>query len=229
MAIHDARPRFVAGEIALDSQGFVLLPADDTAFDYRDDAAIVRDYYPRAFELAKRATGATRVFPWQHVVRTETPTSFNDAYARFVHCDYQRGRAEKTARYFLREKGIELDPDTDWEFCWVNVWQPVDVPALRNPLALLDAETLADEDLVEYQYSGYEKKVVSTMATYNPAHRLYYFPAMTPDEALVFKQLDSRPGYAPSCPHTSFDDPSSPADAPGRRSIEVRLVCAFAS
>lgn len=229
VTIHDARPRIRAGELDLDTQGFALFSADATPFDYRDDAEIERHYYPRAFELATQATGATRVFPWQHVVRTETPTSFNDAYARFVHCDYQRGKAAKLARYFLGKQGIELDPEASWNFSWVNVWQPVEVPALRNPLALIDAETLGDDDLVEYQYSGYAENVVSTMATYNPAHRFYYVREMRTDEALVFKQLDSRAGRAPSCPHTSFDDPSAPADAPGRRSIEVRLLCAHAS
>ena len=64
------------------------------------------------------------------------------------------------------------------------------------------------------------------MPVYNPDHEFFYFPRMQTREVLVIKQLDSRPDRAVSCPHTSFDE-AAPEDAPGRRSIEVRLMCAF--
>jgi hypothetical protein len=65
------------------------------------------------------------------------------------------------------------------------------------------------------------------MPVHREAHRFYYFPRMQMDEAIVFKQLDPRPGRAYCCPHTSFDDPGAPADAVGRRSIELRAVGVF--
>jgi hypothetical protein len=46
---------------------------------------------------------------------------------------------------------------------------------------------------------------------------------MTRDEALVFKVYDSeRDGRARWSAHTSFEDPTSPPDAPERESIELR-------
>ncbi len=49
-----------------------------------------------------------------------------------------------------------------------------------------------------------------------------------PDEVLIFKQLDSRPDKAQVCPHTSFVHPDTAPDALERRSIELRMMCAFA-
>ena len=49
---------------------------------------------------------------------------------------------------------------------------------------------------------------------------------MTAGEALIFKVFDS--SQAPGVPrfvfHTAFDDPTTPADAPPRRSVELRTV-----
>jgi hypothetical protein len=51
---------------------------------------------------------------------------------------------------------------------------------------------------------------------------------MTPEEAIVFKVYDSaKDGRARFTPHTSFDDPTTPADAPPRESIESRMFAFF--
>ncbi len=47
---------------------------------------------------------------------------------------------------------------------------------------------------------------------------------MQPDEALVFRFYDSgrhRPRWSA---HTAFDPPDTPAQAPARRSIEIRAL-----
>ncbi|HEX5688897.1 MAG TPA: CmcJ/NvfI family oxidoreductase, partial [Roseiflexaceae bacterium] len=63
---------------------------------------------------------------------------------------------------------------------------------------------------------------------YNPKHRWYYFPKMTRDEALVFKVYDSATdGRARFTAHTSFTDPTTPAGAPPRQSIEARALAFF--
>ena len=51
---------------------------------------------------------------------------------------------------------------------------------------------------------------------------------MTPTEALIFKVFDSiHDGRARFTAHTAFEDPSTPADAPPRESIEMRLLVFF--
>ena len=51
---------------------------------------------------------------------------------------------------------------------------------------------------------------------------------MTNDEVLVFKCYDSLDdGRARFTPHSAFDDPTTPADAALRESIETRVVAFF--
>ena len=54
-----------------------------------------------------------------------------------------------------------------------------------------------------------------------------FFTQTLPDEVLLTKQLDTRPGRARQCPHTSFVDESAPPDVPPRRSIETRVLAVF--
>ena len=48
---------------------------------------------------------------------------------------------------------------------------------------------------------------------------------MTPDEVLLLKCYDSSTdGRARFAPHSAFTDPTAPADAPLRESIELRTL-----
>ena len=68
----------------------------------------------------------------------------------------------------------------------------------------------------------------TSQLAYDPAHRWFYFPQMQRDEALVFKVYESKTdGRARFTPHCSFVDPTTPANAPPRQSIEVRTLAFF--
>ena len=235
VSIFDARPKLERGEIDLDANGFTLLELGSRVRDFHDEKEIKAVYYPEITALAKRVTGAVEVFITQHVVRTEDKSDFNKAYARFLHCDYSLEDARATAMRLLQKRGAALVDYEGKEFAWYNAWQPFDNEAVKNALALVDAASLAADDIVDYRYTGYANdkrpdaamEGKSAMPAHNAAHRFYYVSRMTPREVLFFKQLDTRrPGGA--CPHTSFDDPASPQDAPPRRSIETRLMAVFA-
>ena len=63
---------------------------------------------------------------------------------------------------------------------------------------------------------------------YGEGQRWYYYPEMTPDEVLVFKQFqcskdDPEPPLA-SCFHSAFELPDTPADADERQSCEHRVL-----
>ena len=63
---------------------------------------------------------------------------------------------------------------------------------------------------------------------HNPAHRWFYFPNMTRDEALVFKVFDSDASAGVRfTAHTSFDDPTTKPDAKIRESIEMRALAFY--
>ena len=113
-------------------------------------------------------------------------------------------------------------------FAIIQVWRAINQPIQTNPLALADAKSVAMEDLVVAE-RRYPHRVGQTYRLkYNPDHRWYYFPEMRRDEALVFKVYDSETdGRARFTPHTSFDDPNTPAKAPARQSIEVRAFAFY--
>lgn len=65
-------------------------------------------------------------------------------------------------------------------------------------------------------------------AAHSPRHRWRYYPLMGREEALLIKGFDSREdGRARWALHTAFNDPTSPADAAPRQSIEVRAAVLF--
>ena len=235
VAIEDARGL----DLELDAAGFVLTRHDSAVEDFHDTALVRDAYYGEVGEVVRRMTGADAVFVYSHTIRTEDTSDFNVAYARFVHCDYSLARADERRRSALEKHRGELDPARRWEFAWYNTWQPIEREVRKNPLAVIDARTLDLGDVLDYYYTGYQGKpgpetgsmeggAPSSMPVFNPDQRFYYFSRMQTDEMMVIKQLDTRPDRARGCPHTSFDI-DAPVDAPGRRSIEVRMACAFGS
>jgi len=84
-----------------------------------------------------------------------------------------------------------------------------------------------DENTTE----GYEIKGETYGVAPSDDHKFYYMKDMTPEEAMFIKCFDSRSqsvggkqGLAGMTPHTAFVDPATPANAPGRQSIEVRCL-----
>ena len=70
----------------------------------------------------------------------------------------------------------------------------------------------------------YRERTGETYAVkHNPAHRWFYVSALAADEALLLKCYDSaEDGTARFAPHSAFEDPTTPPDAPPRESIELR-------
>ncbi len=223
--VHNARPALAAGQTDLDRSGFTLTQHTSAVTDFRNEDEVARLYYPEIERLVERVTGAHKAFVRGHLIRTETPIDFNDGYARFVHCDYNIKRLQEMSEEVLEQHGVE--PQPHWKYVWFNTWQPFDNPAINNPLAFIDWQSLPEDDVIDYYYTGRNTDALVAAPVYNPNHRWCYFPNMTPDEILVFKQMDGRKNRSVYCPHTSFDIPDTPEDAPPRRSIEGRLLAVF--
>ncbi len=211
----------------LDVNGFELFDFSPPPIDFGDGQKISEIYHPAIASFVKTATDATAVYVSQHLIRTEDKSDFNKAYARFVHCDYSMKVAHSASLELLRKQHQDVSKFENAEFAWYNSWQPFDHPVQQNPLAMLDASSLRDDDIVDYVYGGYGKSSKSSMPVYRSEHRFYYYKNMQPSEVLLIKQLDTRRGRAKVAPHTSFIDPESPHDALPRRSIEVRMMAAF--
>lgn len=223
--IRDARE--LSEPVQLDVNGFELFRFDSPITDFKASNEVSAKYHPAIAEFVKQTTCANEIYVTHHLIRTEDKSDFNKAYARFVHCDYDMGSARSASLNLLQNRKLDTSKYEDAEFAWYNSWQPFDNPVEQSPLAMLDAATIRDDDIVEYVYGGYGKSSKSSMPTHRDEHQFYYFKRMLPSEVLLIKQLDSRPGRAKVAPHTSFIDPSSTGESLPRRSIEVRMMAVF--
>jgi hypothetical protein len=213
----------------LDRQGFRFIGHDTKIVDFNNEDEVRRVYYPEMEALVKAETGAKRVVVFDHTLRTADE---DDRQARKlrevvqrVHNDYTEWSGQQRVRDLLPDEAEEL---LKRRFAIVQVWRPIRHPVETFPLAICDARSVAPNDLVVSE-RRYPNRIGQTYAvTYNPDHRWYWFPLMRREEALVFKVYDSlQDGRARFTAHTAFNDPSAPAGARPRESIEIRTLAFF--
>jgi len=141
---------------------------------------------------------------------------------RSVHNDYTEKSGPQRVRDLMGDDAETLLKN---RFAIINVWRPIRGPVLDKPLGLCDAQTMAPGDIVptDLKYPDRTGEVMSI--AYNPAHHWFYFPRMQRNEAVLLKCFDSTTdGRARFSAHSAFDDPTSPAGAPPRESIEIRTL-----
>jgi len=226
--IHSLRP--IERELALDGQGFSVVPHRSAVADFYDEAELLRVYYPESAELVRAATGAARVTVFDHTIRRSSwdgqdrvPGVARGPVMR-VHNDFTEWSGPQRVRDLM---GAEASDLLTRRFAFINVWRPIRAPLLDHPLALCDARSMKPADFVGSE-QRYEDRVGETyIVNYSPSHRWFYAPAMYTDETVLIKCYDSRRDVARFVAHTAFADPTTPADAPPRESIEIRTVAFF--
>lgn len=225
--IHNGRLQLQ--RLSLDGTGFVLVPHPTRVVDFFDPEQIKSVYYPEVEQLIRDTSGARRVVIFDHTLRSGDE---NEREARLIrepvlsaHNDYTEWSGPQRVREILPDEAEEL---LRHRVAIIQVWRAINRPIQANPLAVADASTVTMDDLLVAE-RRYPQRVGQTYRLlYSPRHRWFYFPQMRRDEALVFKVYDSdRDGRARFTPHTSFDDPTSPPDAPPRQSIEARAFAFF--
>lgn len=224
--IRDVRP--ISSNISLDAQGFSVVHHRRSAVrDFHDDDEIRRVYYPEAAALLEEVTGADRVFIFDHTVRRHIPGAQDRRSnvrqpARRIHVDHTAKSGPERVRAWLPDEADDL---LRGRVQIINLWRPIRGPVYDAPLAVCDALSVSAADLVPADLVYQDRTGETYAVTYNPAHRWFYLSHMTPDEGLLLKCYDSKTdGQARFAPHTAFNDPTAPADAPPRESIELRTL-----
>jgi hypothetical protein len=234
VSISDARA--VRSGLSIDREGFELRHAPSAVRDFRDKAEVLEVYYPEVAQLALAATGASRAFVFDHLVRKREPgppgafgrrEGQRPGAAGRVHVDFTLGSARRRLEAELGAKPGTGDAAAVRRYSIVNLWRSIRHPVLDAPLALCDARTVAPGDLVASDIVYPERTGEIYQLQYRREHAWSYFPAMTRDEVLVFKQFDSAPEVAGATPHAAFEHPHAPRDAPLRESIEIRCLLVF--
>jgi hypothetical protein len=220
--VYDARP--LLDHLTLDRQGFVLRRHRTAVSDFFDPPRVRSVYYPEVEQLLKEATGATKAMAFEHDVRSVSATERDATGARqavkVVHDDYTEKSAPERVRLYIPQEAEALLKE---RYAVINVWRAIRGPVLDTPLAVCDAQTIAEDDLIPTE-EGVKHEVY--LFNFSPNHRWYYFSAMTTSEVLLLKCFDSaRDGRARVTAHTAFDLPAMAAQA--RQSIEVRALVFF--
>jgi hypothetical protein len=233
--IRDARP--LRDSLSLDVEGFVLVDHLSAVRDFWDDDEVRATYYPETERLIRVLTGARRASVFDHMRRRRPAhrppldgsrsafSAVREPVGR-VHADFTTASSPARARFVW---GDAVEPLLRERFAILNVWRPLNPePLLDAPLAVADARSIAPEDLVASDLVYRERTGETYSVKYNPEHRWFYFPRQRGYEAIVFKNFDSATdGKARVSPHTAFEDPQTPAGAPPRESIELRVFAFF--
>lgn len=219
--IEDARGR--EQEFTLDRNGFQLVKAPSQVRDFYSEEEVKRVYYPEVEQLLRDKLGASRVFIFDHTVRNAGRKDAREP-SRRVHNDHTINSAPRRVRDHL---GADADELLKQRFGIINLWRPIRGPVLDSPLAVCDARTFSDDDLIASDLVYPHVRGETSSVAYKPGHRWYYFSEQQADEALLIRVHDSADdGRARLSFHTSFDNPLAQG-APPRESIEVRSLVFF--
>lgn len=230
VTIRNARAR--REPFALDREGFELVPSTTRVTDFYDDEQIARIYEDEVRALVKAHTGAARVEIFDHTRRSDSDDLRKARMIRepaaTIHNDYSAESGPRRLRDHFADAPDEAERLLQGRFAIVNVWRSIRGAVRRSPMTLCDATSIEVEDLISVTRKARDRIGEIQMALYNPDHRWWYFPGMTMEEALLIKTFDSETeGVARFTPHTAFEPPGIPADAPARESIETRCLVFF--
>lgn len=227
--VSDMRP--IAGELALERNGFVLVNQHSAVEDFFDADEVERVYLPEITAVLKELTGADKVITFGTMVRTDAAnTAEANLPAYGAHVDY----GDRTVRQFAKDV-LGEEEAAHWlrgRYMLINVWRPISV-VKRAPFAVCDARTVLAKDMYDSEVRGglgdpNRPTLYGFSVGFNPDQRWYYVPDMRPEEVLVFKLFDSDSSAVQWTAHSAFTIPGTPADAPPRQSIELRTIAFFA-
>jgi len=234
VSIADARA--MASPPSIDVEGFELWDAPSTVADFTDVDAIRNRYYAESAELAKYITGADHACIFDHQIRLREAGRPALTFGRHgdgrspgaagrIHNDYTETSGQKRFEILPLDEKVRA---TAQRFAIVNIWRSIGGKIVDTPLAVCDARSISVRDLVVAELRYRDRAGELYLVQESSRHRWAYFSEMDRNEALVFKQYDSQVnGVARFTPHSAFDLPNIPPEAPLRQSIEIRCLVTY--
>ncbi len=226
VSIHDGWDK--AGAFSLDREGFKLAECRIPFNRFEDDAAVRSDFFKQVAEFVCAQVGARRVHVFDYNIRAKTvatPTTSAANPVRLVHSDYTVVSGPQRVRDVLPDEAETL---LQRRFAFFNLWKPIHRRVEELPLGVCDVGSTVAEDRIRLELRYPDRTGEIYTLRYSPSHRWYYFPKMETHHAMLLKCYDSETdGRARFMPHSAFEDPTSPPDAPTRESIEVRTIAFF--
>ena len=226
--------RLLPQTFSLDVEGFTLSGQITKVTDFNDDGQLVGIYTPEIEDLIARAAGGTSAVVFDHT-RRSTDRAHREKYASrdpvpAPHSDY----TDTSAFQRMRDKfgDAEAEDRLARRFSIVNAWRSMGGTIEQWPLTVCDARTIDESRLTQTRREApvrpvpsfeYNRSSETRHAIFDPAHTWCWFPRMTADEVLLFKNFDTRTdGTARYALHSAFQDPDIPANPAPRETIETR-------
>ncbi|MBO1254983.1 hypothetical protein J3L16_04680 [Alteromonas sp. 5E99-2] len=228
--IHDGRLLYKRTPASLNKEAFKLTTFKPDDVDYSNSDEIKQVYYPSVEALVKQQTGASHVFVFDHTVRRGLKDS-NRQPAYHVHNDYTYKTGTARANSVLGEDVVAKFAGK--RMIQINVWRSIAGTVERDPLALMDATSLDDNDLVKTDIHFNDMKTGEThhgeifAAKKNSQQKWAYFPNITSEEAILIKGYDSDSSHSCFAMHTAFALPTQNAESKPRQSIETRTYAFY--
>ena len=220
--------REIAEDLSVDREGFELLHHKTAVADLYDDNAVEQAYIPEIETLLRRKFGASQVVIFDVTRRSDggagakIPEGLRGPASQ-LHVDYTTKSGPRRVRDILGEEEAARLTAAGARIIQINVWRPIHGPVERSPLALADASSARQEDLIATDQIFPDRIGEIYNVAHTPAQRWYYAPRMTTNEVLLIKGWDSLDdGRARFTPHSAFNMPETRENAPARESIEVR-------
>ncbi len=226
--------RLAPNRFSLDVEGFALAEQVTKVTDFNDDEQLASIYTPEIEKLIAEVAGGTEAVVFDHT-RRSTNQEHREKYASrdpvpAPHSDYTDNSAFQRMRDRFGDEEAELRLNR--RFSIVNAWRSMTGTLEQWPLTVCDARTIDDTQLTQTRREAplrpepsfeYNRPSETRHAIYDPNHKWYWFPRMTRDEVLMFKNYDTlRDGTARYSLHSAFEDPDTPANAAARETIETR-------
>jgi len=216
----------------------VLLSHETAVRDWDTDVANV--YRPEIATIIRQRLLPGRRVEISQGAKVVTRGGGKRIYGEGVHCD-----GPLTPDTYATNLGALTTPQAEgnWRrsfardevagFMLINFWRPINMrqPVRDYPLALCDPLSVDRDDIFWARIPRLTSagRVSRHLALrFNPSQRWRYYPAMTTNEVLVFKQCEFWKGVADGAPranvfHSAFRDPTAPPEAEPRRSCEHRV------
>ncbi len=228
MIVHNGRP--LRATFDLDTHGFVFADHLTQVRDFTSEDERRNVYDLEVQSLIKKHSGAAEVLVFDHTLRVSDERMQQSLNARptvkGVHNDYTEASAPRRLRDILGDAEAERRFKKRWAI--IQVWRPIRGKVMIDPLGICDGRSIPQQGFIKVERRYKDRTGEVYHIAHNPSHLWYHFPQMERHEVLVFKVFDSD-AAKPSrfTAHSAFDDPTTPAGAAPRESIETRTFAFF--
>ena len=222
--------REIAENLSVDREGFELLHHATAVKDLYDDDTVERAYLPEIEALLRKKFSASQVVIFDVTRRSDGGVGARNPEglrgpASQLHVDYTTKSGPQRVKDILGEDEAARLTASGARIIQINVWRPIRGPVERSPLALADAASTRQEDLIATDQIFPDRVGEIYNVAHRPSQCWYYAPRMTANEVLLIKGWDSLDdGRARFTPHGAFHLSETRENAPTRESIEVRTL-----